>query len=155
MAEITWIEVADSAVKIGFGALIGAVASIITLWLNHKHENRKDQKAQQRKLADRKKWLYIEFLSESHALLQKYREGPCPANGEDFLNYLRVYHELQITSADIVREGAFHLLNAVTAFIISDNISQELGIVKQLRVKADEEIGKFQLLAKLDVRYQR
>ena len=43
---LEWVEVADSAVKIGLGALITIVGGWITLKLTHRHELRKEAVAQ-------------------------------------------------------------------------------------------------------------
>ena len=37
---MTWIDVANDAVKIGLGALVGAAASMITLWMSQNHEKK-------------------------------------------------------------------------------------------------------------------
>ena len=42
MADLTWIEVADNAVKIGLGALIAGSVTIVTLHLNNKHSKNKE-----------------------------------------------------------------------------------------------------------------
>ena len=40
---MTWIEVADTAVKIGLGALITAIGGFIILWKTHCHEVKKER----------------------------------------------------------------------------------------------------------------
>ena len=40
---MTWIEVTDTAVKIGLGALITATSGFVLLWKNHKHEIKKER----------------------------------------------------------------------------------------------------------------
>ena len=49
---ITWIDVADSAVKIGLGALIGWLATYSTARLTQKHEIAKEQRARRRELVE-------------------------------------------------------------------------------------------------------
>lgn len=50
---VEWVEVADSAVKIGLGALITIAGGWITLKLTHRHEIRKEAAAQ--RLKDKEK----------------------------------------------------------------------------------------------------
>jgi hypothetical protein len=39
----TWVEVADTAVKIGFGTIIGGVATLVVAWANHRRDMRKER----------------------------------------------------------------------------------------------------------------
>ncbi len=67
-----WVDVADNAVKIGLGALITIVGGWITLKLTHCQEIRKDAIAQRLRDIDKKTDRYIDFLSSSQTLMQKY-----------------------------------------------------------------------------------
>lgn len=50
---LEWVDVADSAVKIGLGALITIVGGWITLKLTHLHEIRKEAVAQRLREIDK------------------------------------------------------------------------------------------------------
>ena len=56
---LEWVDVADSAVKIGLGALITIVGGWITLKLTHLHEIRKEAVAQRLRDIDKKTDRYI------------------------------------------------------------------------------------------------
>ena len=149
---MTWIEVIDSAVKIGLGAIISAVAGFLMLFRNQKHELTKDEALHQRQVAASKKSLYVDFLATSHVLVQKYRDNQSRADGEDYFSYLRLYHELEIVADDPLRICAYNLLNAVNVFIVlRKGEMQDDDLFKAMRGEVDNRIGEFQYLAKLDM----
>jgi hypothetical protein len=39
---MTWIDVVDDAIKIGLGALVGGMFSLLVLWRTHQHEINKE-----------------------------------------------------------------------------------------------------------------
>jgi hypothetical protein len=55
---VEWVDVADSAVKIGLGALITIVGGWITLKLTHRHEIRKELAAQRLRDIEKNRPLY-------------------------------------------------------------------------------------------------
>lgn len=149
-----WTEVVDSVVKIGLGAAIAALASYFTLGRTYEHELNKDNLLQQRQLTERKRLLYVDHLTTSHVLVQKYRDIQGTADGDDYFSYLKLYHELQIVAEDPLRICAYNLLNAVNDFVCShkeDNNAGDRELFRNMRKKIDEEIGKFQYLAKQDI----
>ncbi|WP_338628844.1 hypothetical protein [Enterobacter sp. JJBC] len=65
---VEWVEVADSAVKIGLGALITIAGGWITLKLTHRHEIRKEAAAQRLKDKEKKQngmWNFLPCLNLS------------------------------------------------------------------------------------------
>ncbi|WP_418230116.1 hypothetical protein [Citrobacter freundii] len=58
---VEWVDVADSAVKIGLGALITIIGGWVTLKLTHRHEIRKEALAQRLRDIDKKTDRYIDF----------------------------------------------------------------------------------------------
>jgi len=149
---MTWIEVLDSAVKIGLGAIISAAAGFLMLFRNQKHELTKDEALHQRQVAAGKKSLYVDFLTTSHVLVQKYRDSQCRADGEDYFSYLKLYHELEIIADDPLRVCAFQLLDAVNVFIVlRKGEMQDEELFRAMRGAVDSKIGEFQYLAKQDI----
>lgn len=151
---MTYVDVLDSFVKIGSGAIVGALASYITLRSNQKHEIAKDITLHQRQISASKKLLYVDFLTTSHVLVQKYRDIQCRADEEDYFAYIRLYHELEIVADDPLRICAFNLLNAVNEFIVfhkADRDADDREIFRMMRARIDEVIGEFQYLAKQDI----
>ncbi|HEX7314363.1 MAG TPA: hypothetical protein VF297_10595 [Pyrinomonadaceae bacterium] len=47
-----WVDVADTAVKIGLGALLGGVFSIVLAWLSHKQSTSRDYFKRRRELIE-------------------------------------------------------------------------------------------------------
>lgn len=90
---------ADNAVKIGLGALITIVGGWITLKLTHCHEIRKDAIAQRLRDIDKKTDRYIDFLSSSQTLMQKYLYESCNPGSEDYTNYMRLHNIVSLTSS--------------------------------------------------------
>ncbi|HCP4058693.1 TPA: peptidase M14 [Escherichia coli] len=113
-----WVNVADNAVKIGLGALITIVGGWITLKLTHCHEIRKDAIAQRLRDIDKKTDHYIDFLSSSQTLMQKYLYESCDPGSEDYTNYMRLHNIVSLTSSPELRIYAFDTQSKVSQFIL-------------------------------------
>lgn len=148
---MTKLDVIDSALKIGLGSLITAVSGFIILLFTQKHEIEKDKKANTYKLNEHKKWLYVELLTQSQVLVQTYYDVSSDGKGEDYLNYLRVYNEVQILTSDEIRQAAFKLLTVIQQFIIIRKEGQDRDMLLDMRKRIDEAIAIFQYLAKKDL----
>ncbi|HAS1025735.1 peptidase M14 [Enterobacter hormaechei] len=142
----TWIDVADNAVKIGLGSLIALVSSWLTLKISQNHEIKKDALAQLNKDIDEKTKRYVEFLTSSQSLMQKYLFSQCSGGSDDYINYLRLHNELSITSNELIRIHAFQVQLAVSSFILQ-NKNSEMELITKLRNNGREEATKFQYLA--------
>ncbi|MCK7149462.1 peptidase M14 [Enterobacter roggenkampii] len=142
----TWIDVTDNAVKIGLGSLIALASSWLTLKLAQNHENKKQVFAQINKDIEEKTKRYVDFLTTSQSLMQKYLFTQCDGRSDDYLNYLRLHNEISITSDDIIRTHAFNLQFAVSSFIIS-NKSGDRELINKLRDNGRSEASKFQYIA--------
>lgn len=157
--ELTELEVIDSAVKIGLGALIAAFSSYFTLKLNQSFEERKRTEEQLYRNQAERKSHYVEFSVKSHTLLQEYAYIACDPSGSDYLEYLKSFNSIQILAPDSVREVMGQAFNAITVFIvrnkdhsISGNPSKDLldlndNLMKDARVK----LSVFQKFAQIDV----
>ncbi|EJX2528376.1 peptidase M14 [Salmonella enterica] len=115
---LEWVDVADSAVKIGLGALITIVGGWITLKLTHLHEIRKEAVAQRLREIDKKTDRYIDFLSSSQLLMQKYLYESCDPGGEDYTDYMRLHNIVSLTSSFELRVYAFDTQAKVSQFIL-------------------------------------
>ncbi|EIN7999125.1 peptidase M14 [Salmonella enterica] len=115
---LEWVDVADSAVKIGLGALITIVGGWITLKLTHLHEIRKEAVAQRLREIDKKTDRYIDFLSSSQLLMQKYLYESCDPGGEDYTDYMQLHNIVSLTSSSELRVYAFDTQAKVSQFIL-------------------------------------
>ena len=115
---VEWVNVADSAVKIGLGALITIVGGWITLKLTHRHEIRKEALAQRLRDIDKKTDRYIDFISSSQLLMQKYLYDSCDPGDEDYINYMRLHNIVSLTSSPELRVHAFDTQCKVSQFIL-------------------------------------
>ncbi|HHJ4449564.1 TPA: peptidase M14 [Raoultella ornithinolytica] len=115
---VEWVDVADNAVKIGLGALITIVGGWVTLKLTHSHEIRKEAVAQQLRNIDKKTDRYIDFLSSSQLLMQKYLYESCDPCGEDYTDYMRLHNIVSLTSSPELRVYAFDTQAKVSQFIL-------------------------------------
>ncbi|HDT5122354.1 TPA: peptidase M14 [Escherichia coli] len=115
---VEWVEVADSAVKIGLGALITIIGGWITLKLTHRHEIRKEAVAQRLRDIEKKTDRYIDFLSSSQLLMQKYLYDSCDPGGEDYTDYMRLHNIVSLTSSSELRVYAFDTQEKVSQFIL-------------------------------------
>jgi len=143
-----WVEVADSAVKIGLTALITSVASYLVLKKNHRHEVDKESRALKQAKAEESKASYSQFLTHSLMLTQKYRDVSCDAQGSDYIEFLNIYNRIQITSHNSIALGAYNLLCAVNEFIVIRKSEQDRELLKSLRKRIDLQTGEFQCLAR-------
>lgn len=143
-----WVEVADSAVKIGLTALITSLASYFFLKKNHSHEVNKEIRALKQAKAEESKENYSRLLTHSIMLTQKYRDVSCDAQGSDYLDFLNIYNRIQITSPNSIALGAFNLLNAVNEFIVIRKNEQDRELLRNLRQRIDLRTGEFQFLAR-------
>ncbi|HAU5003282.1 TPA: hypothetical protein ACTW1J_001394 [Raoultella planticola] len=146
-----WIEVIDSAVKIGFGALISAFASYLILRRNQKHEIDKESRELINRKTEERKLNYSKFLTHSAMLAQKYRDENCNAQEEDYIEFLDIYHRIQITSCDKIRVGTYNLFNAVNEFIVIRKNEQDRELLRSMRKNIDLRTAEFQFLAREDL----
>lgn len=63
---MTWLDVIDSAVKIGLGAIVGGVFSVIVLRMNHQNERTKEIRSHKIKMVEKAVDLSEEFFN-AHA----------------------------------------------------------------------------------------
>ncbi|WP_231604179.1 peptidase M14 [Leclercia sp. J807] len=143
---LTWIDVTDNAVKIGLGSLIALASSWLTLKLSQNHENKKLVLAQINKDIEEKTKKYVDFLTTSQSLMQKYLFSQCDGSSDDYLNYLRLHNEISITSDDLIRNHAFKVQHAVSSFI-TYNKNGDIELITKLRDNGRNEASKFQYLA--------
>ncbi|HEJ7964379.1 TPA: peptidase M14 [Serratia marcescens] len=116
--SVEWVDVADSAVKIGLGALITIVGGWITLKLTHRHEIKKEAVAQRLRDIEKKTDRYIDFLSSSQLLMQKYLYDTCDPGGEDYTDYMRLHNIVSLTSTSKLRSYAFDTQLKVSQYIL-------------------------------------
>lgn len=116
--DLNWIDVVDTAVKIGFGAIITAVSGYLVLIKTQSHESSKETKKRFYKLQDEKKSKYVEFLSQSQELIQSHLYISAMPDSEKYKRYLRTFNEVQIISSDEVRSVAYKLISAVSLYFL-------------------------------------
>jgi len=143
-----WTSVVDSAVKIGLGAAIAAIASYGMLRRTQKHEVEKDTAQQRRALIERKRALYLDFLTTSGVLTQKYVRTVCTFDGEDYFAYQRLYHEVQISAGEEIRDKAIDVLIAVNAFLILNKVQADEDLYSTKKMDVSREVSGFELLAR-------
>ncbi len=148
---LTWIDVADTAIKIGLGSLITALSGIAILKKTQSHELNKDRISFELERVTERKEKYVEFLAQSQALVQKYLNASCSCQGEDYINYLRIYNEIQIISDDVIRISAYELLCSVNEFIVINKSGLEREMRNSIRKNVDSCVGKMQKLAQRDI----
>lgn len=149
--DLTWINVADTAVKIGLGALISALATYLALIKNQLHEEQKEARAQFYKLQEEKKCKYVELLVQSQELIQAHLYASCAPDSESYKKYLRAFNEVQIISSDSIRLAAFNLVSDVQAFIFLNKNQQEIDLIDKMAVSAREKVSIFQKVAQDEV----
>ncbi|WP_145927154.1 hypothetical protein [Jeongeupia sp. USM3] len=148
---LTWVEVADTAIKIGLGTLITAVSGYLVLRKTQQAEVLKERKNRFYKLQENKAEIYVNFLSQSHSLVQAYLLSSCTCNTDEYKSYLKTFSELQIKSPNEIRSSAHSLLGAVNEFISINKNGIEVELSKRLRSAVNEKAGQFQCAAQLEL----
>ncbi|MCL1138641.1 hypothetical protein [Shewanella pneumatophori] len=155
--SLTWIELADTALKIGLGTLITAASGYLMLKRNQSHEFEKERRSRFYDLQAQKKKVYVEFLSKSEALVQSYLFSSHNGDSEEYKDYLMTFNEVQIMSDDDIRTAAYNARNSVSAFITLNKTPQNstdsmfLSDLKAYRNDVNQKLGLFQKLAQLEV----
>jgi len=149
--SITWVEVADTAIKIGFGAIVAAISGYVVLLKGQSHELEKDRRSRYYSLQEEKKAKYVVFLTQSQLLIQTHINKNADLESEAYLNYLRSFNEIQILVGDELRKLAYDVYTSVTEYIVCNKQSQVQEVAKNYKSEALSKIGKFQKLAQLDV----
>lgn len=127
---IGWVDVADNAVKIGLGSVIALMSSYMTLKLTQRHEINKYSADQKTKEIDRKTERYIDFLSGSQSLMQKYLYSSCSAEDDDYINYMRLHNIISITSTPEIRLLAHKTQSKVSEFIIVRKPNEDIDLYR-------------------------
>ena len=148
--ELSWLNIIDTAIKIGLGSLITAVSGYLVLKRNQSHEETKETRNYYYKQQEEKKKTYVEFLSQSQSMVQSYLLTSCPGNTDDYKTYLRAFNDAQIISSDEVRMAAYQLLSAVQEIVVINKNGLESDLAKKLRLRVDENIGIFQKIVQLE-----
>ncbi len=143
-----WTSVVDSAVKIGLGAAIAAIASYGMLRRTQKHEVEKDTAQQRRTLIERKRSLYLDFLTTSGVLTQKYVSTVCTFDEEDYFAYQRLYHEVQISSEEAIRDKAIDVLIAVNEFLALNKMQADEDLYETTKMEVSIEISRLECLVR-------
>jgi hypothetical protein len=149
--DITWVNVVDTAVKIGLGSLITAISGYLILGKNQSHDDQKENKNQFFKLQEEKKSKYVAFLSQSQGLVQSHLFTSCTADTGEYKSYLHAFNEVQIISPDEIRLAAHNLLTSVNEFIVINKNGLERDLGKALREAVDKNLGFFQKMAQVEV----
>lgn len=149
--ELSWIDIVDTAVKIGFGAIITAISGYIVLVRSQSYESTKEIKEHFYKLQDEKKIKYVEFLAQSQELIQSHLYISSMPNSEEYKCYLRIFNEVQVVSSDEVRVIAYKVMSATSNFIFLNKNAQDTKLVDDMIELAREEIALFQKLAQIEV----
>jgi 5'-deoxynucleotidase YfbR-like HD superfamily hydrolase len=149
--DITWLNVADTAVKIGLGALISAASGYVVLRKSQSYEESKEVKNRFYKLQEEKKPKYVEFLAQSQELIQSNLFKSTSPDSDEYKLYLRAFNEVQIISNDEIRVCAFNLMSDVGSFVFLRKNEQEIELVDSLVKAAREKVSIFQKAAQLEV----
>lgn len=151
VVDLTLINVFDTAIKIGLGALISAVSGYMVLTKTHSLDEKKEAKKRFYILQDEKKSKYVAFLSKTEELTQNYLYKSCAPDSDEFKCYMNAFNEVQIISNDEVRAVAYSIKSGVTAFIFLNRKEQEVDIIRETMRAARAQVPLFQKLAQIEV----
>ncbi len=149
-----WVDVADNAVKIGLGSALTILGGYLTLKLSQRHELRKEALIRRRKDFEVKTERYVNFLSSSRKMLQKYTISNFKPDGDDYMELTRQHETLSLTcSNSIIRELAFDAYYAVSHACTMGTANRDEKA--PARKKAKEALDKFQGFASEELRREK
>lgn len=149
--ECAWVEVVDTAIKIGLGAVIAGISGYVALIKSQSYELKKGRRARFLDLQSEKKSKYVEFLAQSQILIQTHIAKMANLESDAYLTYLRSFNEIQILVGDELRMAAYEVSLSVTNFIIWNKENPDNEAFQTLKSDALNKIGYFQKLAQSDV----
>ncbi|WP_370944558.1 hypothetical protein [Enterobacter hormaechei] len=149
-----WVDVADNAVKIGLGSVLTILGGYLTLKLSQRHELRKEALIQQRKDFDVKAGRYIDFLSSSRMMMQKYMISPFRPDGEDYIEYTRLHETVSLmTTNHVMRQLAFDAYLAVSQACLMGTADRDEKA--PVRAAAEKAVNQFQANANDELRCEK
>ncbi|MDR9830891.1 hypothetical protein RCJ22_35495 [Vibrio sp. FNV 38] len=149
--DLSWVNVADTAIKIGLGALISGISTYVVLIKTQSFELKKKQIDQKNELEKLKKEKYVELLCLSEQLIQSSLYTCLMPDSVAYIQYLRIFNELQIISDDSIRVSAFNLTTEVGRFALLNKNGIEHELCQKMVTSAREKISEFQKVAQLEV----
>lgn len=117
---MTWVDVIDSVVKIGLGAVIGGLFSVVALRMNYRNEREKERRARKIKMVEEavdqtEKFFntHANFISRLTWIVEE-ADGVPTQIAPDMHAHLKERDDLLLESADQAHIAAsrFSLLNA-------------------------------------------
>ncbi|EPN5090169.1 hypothetical protein ACT0MM_004567 [Escherichia coli] len=149
-----WVDVADNAVKIGLGSALTILGGYLTLKLSQRHELRKEALIQRRKDFEVETERYVNFLSSSRMMLDKYMMSSFRPDGEDYIEYTRQHETVSLTCAsNTMRELALDAYYAVSHACTMGTANRDEKA--PARKKAKEALDKFQGFASEELRREK
>ncbi|OWF73313.1 peptidase M14 [Yersinia frederiksenii] len=127
---VEWVDVVDNAVKIGMGSVITFLGGWLTLKRTQQHEVIKGEVAHRLIEIDKKTERYIDFLSHSQSLMQKYLYTSCDPCSDDYIGYMRLHNIVTITSTPEIRLLAFETQDKVSHFILVRKPNDDIEIYR-------------------------
>ena len=149
--DASWINVVDTAVKIGLGSLLTAISGYFALKLNHEHENKNKLESLFYNRQDERKIKYVDYMTIAQNLVQTYLNTSCNCSTDDYKDFLRAYTDVQILAPDDVKMGAYKVHCAVNEFIVLNKNNYSNDERRKLRSNVNDSIGLLQELARVDV----
>jgi hypothetical protein len=129
--KLDWVNVADTSIKIGLGALISAISGYLVLRKTHEHEEQKEIRANFYKRQEDKKLKYIEFSSTAYSLVYHHVFTKSDFETDEYKSFLRCFNEVSIISTEELQ---------ASSSILFDTINQYIGMDKSHTSDTREEL---------------
>ena len=149
-----WVNVADTAVKIGLGVLISAISGIYVLKKTQEHEIEKELRANFYKRQEDKKVKYVEFTSISHKLTNDHVQLSCSFDSDDYKSFLMLYNEVAIISPrklQLLAHKLFDRINEYIGFNKESSTEERDDLILKLRNNINKALIAFQDQANIEV----
>ncbi|KIO36038.1 hypothetical protein [Shewanella sp. cp20] len=149
---LTYLDVIDTAIKIGLGAFISAISGYVVLCKTNSHAVDKEKRERFYAINEEKKAMYVEFLSQSHQLVYEHIHVSSTFDTPEYFAYLKSYNHIQVIGSDDVRVKASELFDIVNQFILLNKNNPDESVYMAMRQDVNVKIGVFQAVAKIDTK---
>ncbi|MBE8575864.1 hypothetical protein [Vibrio sp. OPT18] len=150
MELLTYLDVIDTAIKIGLGALISAVAGYAVLCKTNSHAVDKEKRERFYTVLEENKQRYVDFLAQSHQLVYEHIRVSCAFDSSGYFAYLKTYNHIQVVGSEDIRVKAGELFESVNQFILLNKNNPDKTVYNVMRQDVNVKITVFQAVAKLD-----
>jgi hypothetical protein len=142
-----WIDVVDTALKIGLGSLISMISGYLVLLKSQQHEASKDAIVRFYALQEERKQKYVELMSLGCLLSQDTPPSTKTIGSKEYIEFTSVHNQIQIIANNPIRTTAYNYYSSVNEYIHCGSSQIQREDRKEYIRRINDTLGEFQLMA--------